>query len=414
MRPDDALSELLAEPVVRAIAAAAGDVPCHLVGGVVRDRLAGVHTYDFDVSLSSGAVGIGEELADRLRARLVRLGGDRFAAVRIVGKDLQVDLWDREGGSLADDLERRDFTINSIALGLDGKVVDPLGGRDDVARRRLRANRQSSFAEDPLRVVRLVRFAAVGYRVDRRTGALARRSAPEVQKVAAERIRQELGLTLAAPHGAAAVHWLVTTTLYPALWSGEPVAGEESSARASIGLAARALERRLAGLESSPGQRALARQALLVAALATPGRTAAALTAGMHRRGLLSGREREAIARQAAPRPLPRTDLERRRFLHDAGPDWRLALVVRAALARRPESAAWDRVAPRLEEIARAEPEIFDPPALLDGHEIQQLTGLKPGSELGRRIAELRTAQVLGQVRTRQQAIAFVRAEPRA
>jgi len=408
VRPDDALRELLAEPVARAIAAAAGGTPCHLVGGVVRDRIVGLETHDFDVTVPSGAAEIGRTLAARLAARFVALGGDRFAAARVVGQGLQVDLWDREGGSLVADLERRDFTINSIAVSLDGEVVDPLGGREDVVRRRLRANRETTFGEDPLRVVRLVRFAARGYRVDPRTAALARQAAAALRRVAPERIREELNLALRSRHGAAAVHWLVETTLYPALWSGE--SGEDEPSLPPIELAARRLERRLDRFEPAPPERALARQALLVAAIVTPSRGAVALTAGMRRRGLLSTRERDAIARLAVLRALPRTDVERRRFLHTVGPGWQLAAAVHASLAGPLQSAAWDRVAPRLEEIARAEPQIFDPPSLLDGHEIRELTGLEPGPELGRRIEALRIAQVEGRVATRDQAVAWLRA----
>jgi len=126
----------------------------------------------------------------------------------------------------------------------------------------------------------------------------------------------------------------------------------------------------------------------------------------------LAGSIAERIAHAGAQGRYPAvgTSTKRRRFLHTVGTGWQLAAAVHAALGGQLQSAAWDRVAPRLEEIARAEPQIFDPPSLLDGHEIRELTGLEPGPELGRRIEALRIAQVEGRVATRDQAVAWLRA----
>ena len=217
-------AELCRDPVVQALLAACGATECHLVGGVLRDRLLGLATHDLDAVVAGRGDEIAGELAARLPARLVRLGGEDFAAYRLVlggrtastpgtasdasdttvpfGHRIILDLWDRQSLPLHDDLARRDFTVDSIALApRDGTVVDPFGGLADLERRVLRATTGQSFTGDPLRVLRLVRLLVrlPGFSVEPETLELARRAAPRLPAIAAERIREELRLLLSYP-----------------------------------------------------------------------------------------------------------------------------------------------------------------------------------------------------------------------
>src|SRR6478672_4486052 len=150
---------LLQHPAVRTLAAAAGGTECHLVGGCLRDRALGLTSHDVDAVVAGRGREIAEIVAAELPARFVLLGGKDFAAYRLVGQDVTVDLWDRAGTTLHEDLARRDFTVNSFALGLlDGQVADPFGGLDDLAHRLLRATTPASFTGDPLRCLRLPRM----------------------------------------------------------------------------------------------------------------------------------------------------------------------------------------------------------------------------------------------------------------
>ena len=132
---------------------------CHLVGGVLRDRLLGLPVKDLDAVVAGGGEEVAVRLAAELPARLVRLGGKEFAAYRLVARRWVLDLWDRAEVSLEADLARRDFTVNSIAWApAGGGLTDPFGGLDDLGRRLLRATTAASFIGDPLRVLRLPRF----------------------------------------------------------------------------------------------------------------------------------------------------------------------------------------------------------------------------------------------------------------
>jgi Poly A polymerase head domain/Probable RNA and SrmB- binding site of polymerase A len=406
-------AELCRDPVVQALLAACGATECHLVGGVLRDRLLGLATHDLDAVVAGRGDEIAGELAARLPARLVRLGGEDFAAYRLVlgarsastpstpstasdASDAAVpsghrilDLWDRQSLPLHDDLARRDFTVDSIALApRDGAVVDPFGGLADLERRVLRATTRQSFAGDPLRVLRLARLLVrlPGFSVEPETFELARRAAPRLPEIAAERIREEFRLLLSYPpterSGAAAaatghagtagraeedgaagaasgaadagdaaaaepalptnpavigLRMLAALDLYPGLWLGAPGIpggreGMAAVARAAAELAALPacageLERLLAAGEV-PGRAPRPGIDLVAARFAATfrhlPRTATAGAAGrMQEAGYVSARQLAEIAPLLAePAELPETDLERRRFLHRHGWRW--------------------------------------------------------------------------------------------
>jgi tRNA nucleotidyltransferase/poly(A) polymerase len=182
------------------VRAALRDRRAWLVGGAVRDGLLGRATGDLDVVVDGDAGGAARAVARAARGPVFELS-DEFGSWRAMAPDRawHVDLSPLRGGSLEADLALRDFTVNAIAEPLDGgERVDPHGGAADVAAGRLRAVGARSFADDPLRVVRLVRLAAeLGLDPDAATTALARTSAPAAAAVAQERVFAELKRILA-------------------------------------------------------------------------------------------------------------------------------------------------------------------------------------------------------------------------
>lgn len=164
----------------------------YVVGGAVRDELAGRPVVDIDVACAE------PERAARAFAR--RSGGapfplsERHGAWRVaLEAGRTVDFTPLRDGIEAD-LATRDFTINAIAVPVaGGEHVDPFEGRVDLARRVLRAVSASVFADDPLRLLRAVRLEdELGFRLERRTERLAREHARLVTRPAGERILGEL------------------------------------------------------------------------------------------------------------------------------------------------------------------------------------------------------------------------------
>jgi putative nucleotidyltransferase with HDIG domain len=200
-----ALAERLnaAEPV-RAVrdALAATGAEAWLVGGVVRDALLGRPLVDVDLAVAGDA-----EAAARLVSRAV--GGPRFAlsetfgAWRVLDRDrgVAVDLSPLQGETIEQDLGRRDFSVNAIAVPLGGgDPIDPHDGLGDLGSGVLRVIGAGSYAADPLRTLRMVRLAAeLGMTPDGETERLTREYAPRLAEPSGERVFGELRRLLIAP-----------------------------------------------------------------------------------------------------------------------------------------------------------------------------------------------------------------------
>lgn len=403
---------LLHQPAVRALIAAAEGVEVHLVGGVLRDRALGLPVHDFDAVVSGRGREISERLAEILPARLVLLGGKEFAAYRLVGEEVVVDIWDRAGTSLHQDLARRDFTINSFAFDLrTQEVADPFNGIGDLDRRILRATTSESFSGDPLRVLRLPRLLLrlPRFTAEPDTLLLARRSASGLSEVAAERVRDELSLLFDHPDAARGLTLLMEMDLYPGLWLGRPgEPGRPGLALAELGAlteAIRELRDRAPHVAAQVDGR-IARMASLFANLPVPSlerfRDAGYLTRSMA----------AEVARLLELPGLPEDEIGRRRFLHRTGTLWPTAAAFLSARAAA-HGLHWRAPLAPLVDLARREgATLIDPPRLLGGAEVQQILGIPPGPGVGRALEAVLAAQVEGRVRTREEAVALVKAFP--
>ncbi|HEY4096599.1 MAG TPA: HD domain-containing protein [Baekduia sp.] len=191
----------MTEQALAAARAALGSEPAWVVGGAVRDALLGRPTADVDLVVSGDARTIARTLARGAGGPAFELSGE-FGAWRVIGPERrwQVDVTPLQGSSLHEDLSRRDFTINAMAEPLaGGAVVDPHGGAQDLAARRLRMVSPASFDDDPLRVLRLARFACeLDLEPDAETVAAAVQRAPRIVEVAPERVFAELKRVVAA------------------------------------------------------------------------------------------------------------------------------------------------------------------------------------------------------------------------
>lgn len=189
----------------------------YLVGGAVRDELLGLPPGDRDwvvvgatpqAMLDAGFKAVGRDFPVFLHPRT----GEEHALARTErksGRGHRGFVVDADPSvTLEDDLQRRDFTINAIARGADGQLVDPCGGAADLATCVLR-HIGPAFAEDPLRILRagrfMARFAPLGFTVAPETMALMRTmvASGELDTLVPERIWQELRKALASPQPSA-------------------------------------------------------------------------------------------------------------------------------------------------------------------------------------------------------------------
>ncbi len=212
-----------------------------LVGGSVRDLLLRVPDVDLDIVVTGDGIAFARKFVSQHGGRVVCYR--RFAtALMVLPGGVKIDVvsarWERykrpgalpsiESGALLQDLYRRDFTINSMAIQLSGghygKLVDPFGGRRDLARKTIRVMHNLSFVEDPTRMIRAVRFEGrYGFRMDRRTQHLLIHAARAgmLDKISGQRLREEILILLREKRPLPAIRQLdrleVLTSLSPEL-----------------------------------------------------------------------------------------------------------------------------------------------------------------------------------------------------
>ena len=171
-------------------------IRCYLVGGVVRDLLLNRECNDIDLVVECSAEAIlehGALLAKSTDSTQVPLDAER-GTVRLCFRDgEEIDLVSLQGGSLAEDLSRRDLSINAMTIDSEGNLADPFGGRADMKSKLVRALSKSNLSDDPLRVLRCLRFSAqLRFELDGQTQESLQQVAPGLKNVAGERICAEL------------------------------------------------------------------------------------------------------------------------------------------------------------------------------------------------------------------------------
>ena len=250
----------------RLLPALEGLPPAYLVGGAVRDLLLESDSVDLDVAMEGDALAAAWELAERLQGRAMT--HERFGTATVRAGDLVFDLagtrrerYERPGAlpevepaPLAEDLARRDFTVNAMAIGLTGddlgELHDPHGGREDLEAGLIRVLHDRSFIDDPTRLLRAVRYETrLGFPMEPETEQLAREAAAEgaPATVSGQRVRDELLDLLGeqdAPTGLARLRELgIDRAVHPA-FDADP----ELAAEAALRAAETAADRRLAAL----------------------------------------------------------------------------------------------------------------------------------------------------------------------
>ena len=235
---NDNYSSLLSDPVFRLVGEAADAMgrEAYVVGGYVRDLLLGIPSKDIDFV----TVGSGIELARAVAAKIGREASlatfATYGTAQVTAPGLELEFvgarresYSRqsrnpvvEDGTLTDDLNRRDFTINAMAICINadriGELVDLFDGRGDLERKLIRTplDPDTTFSDDPLRMLRAVRFATrLGFRIDPATFASIRRNASRMEIITRERINDELMKIMRTPRPSVGLRTLDMAGLLP-------------------------------------------------------------------------------------------------------------------------------------------------------------------------------------------------------
>ena len=370
-----------------------------LVGGAVRDGLLGRlgPRPDLDLVVPGDAIALGQELGRRHGGTVVVLDAKRSIA-RLVLKGWCLDLARQVGNCLAEDLQRRDFRLNALALPLtaEAPLEDPTGGLRDLAHRRVVAVRQANLHDDPLRLLRGIRLAAeLDFELGEETSRWIGEAHPLIGAVAPERVLAELEKLAACPSGQQGLSIaLEKGLLEPWRCGGQPTApdpGEPSGE--SAGRSLRRLSHQRAGALGLAATEAAAALALARLAVLFDG-------AGVRR---LHGSCRLQQRCQRLHQWWSRL------IAAGAGVEERLAALTEGERLSLHQQLAGDLPALLLgfpPPLAQAwmgrwrdcRDPLFHPRPPLDGQTLQQALGLEPSRRLGLLLSHLTVERAFGRI----------------
>lgn len=210
--------EFIKDPVFGLLAEAADELnlPSYVVGGYVRDNILGRNSEDIDVVAIGSGINLAHKFADKLGegakvnvfknfgTAMVKLKDNEAWQIEFVGARKESYRQNSrkpivENGTLEDDQNRRDFTINALAISLQkdsfGELVDPFNGLEDIENKIIRTPRDPdvTFSDDPLRMMRAIRFASqLKFHIEEKTFEAIGRNAHRIEIVSKERILDEL------------------------------------------------------------------------------------------------------------------------------------------------------------------------------------------------------------------------------
>jgi len=208
--------------------------PAYIVGGYVRDRLISRPSKDIDVVCVGDGIKLAEGLAYKMRPIPRVVVYSRFGTAMLKHKDIEIEFVgarkesythnsrkpDVEEGSLEDDQNRRDFTINALALSLNasnfGEIIDPFNGLQDLEQKILRTplDPGKTFSDDPLRILRAIRFACqLDFTIEQDTYDAISKYRNRISIVSKERITTELNKILSSPKPSIGLNLMFETQL---------------------------------------------------------------------------------------------------------------------------------------------------------------------------------------------------------
>jgi tRNA nucleotidyltransferase/poly(A) polymerase len=424
----------------------------YLVGGCIRDMLLGRDPLDLDLVAFAPVADLARSVAGRLEARPFWMDEKRGVMRIALKKGANIDISEPKGTSIEEDLASRDLTINALAWDLPGSVlVDPLSGMEDLTRGLVRLISEENLIDDPLRAVRAVRFAVtLGFAVEAETSRMIKKHAGRVSGVSGERLRREVASALGSGHGAVFFRLLAWNGLLPVLfapcfsdpnrWADHAQAlfltvipacqeldgimyacealmpgssallAQETEAGVQRGALLR-LAAFLLGIEDM-GTREPGREHQEAATGETPAERAAAVCAKLRfssrstrmvRTLVATGDRSAALLAQGNPRAV-----EMHRFCDELGDFVPEALMLSLSRGRAPGSALRQTAVLVWEYCRNVYGRHKDHP-LVSGTDVLEVLGVPAGPEVGRWLRAVEEERARGGVRTRDEALEFLR-----
>jgi tRNA nucleotidyltransferase (CCA-adding enzyme) len=381
--------------------------PAYLVGGWVRDRLLNRQGkyLDLDFVLPEKAVETARMIAHKYKAGFVVLDAERQIA-RVVFKDGTADFAQQMGISLEADLGRRDFCMNAIAIEchqLEGNILDPFNGIQDLEAKQIRMVAPENLADDPLRILRGYRQAAqLGFEIEDLTRQVLIKFAPRLKSIAAERVRTELGYLLSIANGS---QWMINAISDRILEDWLPTQHLNLTRFAKVEQIIASLLVRFPHLELFFNQNLTGdRHAIVITKLASLTNSATAL----EKLGLSRTEQRWlvgilrylphliALLNQASPKEQYKLFQPTLEFFP--------AIAVLALASDYPLEA----ILPWLERWLDPHDAIAYPVLLITGNDLQKELGIAPSPKIGELLESIKVAQVESKIQSKAEAIAFV------
>ena len=349
-----------------------------LVGGAVRDGLLNrlQDQPDLDLVVPTDAIALTQSLAQELDGTCVVLDTERSIA-RLVLRGWTVDIARQDGARIEDDLWRRDYRLNAIAVSLQpwGQLWDPTGGLTDLQKGSLTAVSEANLTDDPLRLLRGLRLAAeIPLSISSQTMGWIHRHARRLPEAAPERILSELQRLVRGEHADTAIAALRSGSLLrPWAAGGQPPTPADAKGLSTEEAAVALPLARLTALISDEGMTQL--------------RASRALRQRCERLRFWQQRTGQA------PESLPEPDQLR---LHDELEQDLPALVLQLPI---PEKEIW------LRRWRNPDDPLFHPRAPIDGNSLVKALDIKPGPLLGRLLHHLKLERAFQRIQTPTEAV---------
>ena len=420
-------------PALRRIEAGQrGEVYC--VGGCIRDSLLGRPITDVDLAVPGDAMSCARIFADAVKGAFVPLDTEEEVGRVVFLRRMTFDFASFKGQTLYEDLARRDFTINAMACRLSdvldesSSLIDPQGGSVDLGNKRITAVSEQAFPDDPLRMLRAYRFAAqLGFLIEPNTHVWIARWAKRLPRVSAERIQDELAVLLTQER---ATPWIremygagVLQAVLPELSGQRPYRLLEHVERfleTPGSCRIPDLERLLSSSQNTARSCSwLLRLAALLAGDQPPrDRSGAWITQIATVRLRLSNREQKTLQSfirapvriQALIETVHDSDDTLYDISRSSGEDTGGVILLAIAMCHTDggNQSGYVSLLNRLIRIDERRQAVQAAPRLITGNDLMAQFNLPPGPQLGVLLSRLETEQVIGHIRTREEALAAV------